>query len=148
MSNPPAEQGIARSLALAHMRIESVARQRREPFYVLDGDLALAGFEGVTQLEIVEWNAKGMHAGITHPAAARPSVAGGRDGIGRALYRGALHVVQNSAYSSHLLAASGAAGPAMSQLRKRRAVARRFLRTSAVHHQHASMIRRQASDQS
>ena len=75
MRHSTAEQRVARRLGIAHVRVEVVARQRREPLDVLDRDLAFGGFERVAQLQPVEGNAKRMHLGVAQPAAPDPAAA-------------------------------------------------------------------------
>src|SRR5208283_5716893 len=85
---------------------EGVAGQRREALDVRGGDLALGGLERIAQFKLVECNAKRMNSRIAQPAAAHPSAAQRRQRVRRPLDRRALHVVQDSAYAAHLLAAS------------------------------------------
>ena len=56
-----------------------------------------------------------------------------------ALKRGALHVVHHAVQAAHLLAAAGASGTAMDQVRKRRAVAGGFLRAIAVENEQTAV---------
>ena len=66
--------------------------------------------------------------------------------VGLALHGGALHVVQDAADAAHLLAAAGAAGPAVHELRHRRAVAGRLLGVVAVEHQQPAVPGSDAED--
>ena len=94
-------------------------RQGRELLDVGNRDLALRGFQRVAQLELVEGDAERVAPRIELPAAPDPTPADGCDGVGRALHRGALHVVQHAANAAHLLAAAGASRAAVNQRRQR-----------------------------
>src|SRR5256885_4730341 len=67
-----------------------------------------------------------------------------RHDIGGALHGGALHVVHHAADAAHLLAAAGAPGTPVHQVRQRRAVAGGLLGTVAVYDHHAPPIPRPA----
>ena len=96
---------------------------------VRDRDFALRGVERVADRELVERLAERMHARIALRRRRASSVQStARERVGRALHGGALHVVQHAADAAHLLAAAGAAGTAVHQMRQRRAVPGRFLR--------------------
>src|SRR5882672_12209659 len=89
-----------------------------------------------------------MSAGIAQPAAAHPAAGGRGQGVGRSLYRGALHIVKDPANTAHLFAAAGAARAPVDQWGERRAVARGLFRARSIHDQDAAMVRREPEDDS
>ena len=70
-----------------------------------------------------------------------------RQHVGRALHGRALHVVQHGADAAELLAAAGAAGAAVHEMRNGGAVACRGAGVVAVEDQHAAVERGDASDE-
>ncbi len=58
MCDAAAEQRIARSLGIARVSVEVIARERRETLDIQSGDLALAGVKGISQLQIMKGDAE------------------------------------------------------------------------------------------
>ena len=88
--------------------------------------------------------------GLEREVAVRAGVPDAGDGgqhVRRALDGGALHVVQDGADAAELLAAAGAAGAAVDQVRDRGAVAGGAAGVLAVEHEHAAVVGGDAGDE-
>jgi hypothetical protein len=104
-------------------------------------DLPRPGRDAVADLQLGHRLAERVPAGLVRGRAARVDAGDRRQHLGRALHRGALHVVQHRPQAAELLAAARAAGAAVHQVRERRAVAGRLLRRRRVEHEDAAVVR-------
>src|ERR1700709_2615340 len=72
----------------------------------------------------------------------------GRQPRRRSLHRRALHVMKHGAQAAEFLAAAGTAGTAMHEIGQRRTMPGGFPGAIAVHNENATVIRRDAEDDS
>src|ERR1700716_4228695 len=96
----------------------------------------------------MEGNSEWMSPGIAEPAAPHPAATGRGKGVGRTLYRGALHIVKDPANPSHLFTTAGPTGTPVDQWGARSAMARGLFRARSVHDQDAAVVRRKPEDDS
>src|SRR5262249_42383101 len=113
VSDATAEQWVASCSRFVHVGVELVAGQLRKPLDVRDRDLALAGVEGIPDLQRAEGLAKRMHARIELFCSFHPSPRHGRNHARTSLYRSPLHVVQHTANTTQFFAPTGAARSSM-----------------------------------
>ena len=141
MGDATREERVGRCGLLVGVRVEGVPGELREVRDVLERDLPPLRFEGVADAQVRQRLRERMVAEAAlrsrHPLPADRGehVRGGLDG-------GALHEVRDAAQTAHLLAAAGAAGPAVDEGGQRGPVSRRLLGVIAVEDEDATMPRR------
>ena len=79
-------------------------------------------YQGVTELQLFEGFSKRMHARVVLIGTFNPAVADACQCLRRSLNGRSLHVMQYAADTAHFLAATGASGTAVNEMRERRAM--------------------------
>ncbi|CAI7671466.1 unnamed protein product, partial [Penicillium discolor] len=139
------EERVRRRRRLVHVRVERVARERRERLDVVEGDGARGADDLIADAQLRQRLPEGVHAVVGVERAGRgplvPDAGERGHHLRGALHRGALHVVQHRPDAAELLAAAGATGAAVHEVRERGAVAGRAAGVVAVEEEYAAVVR-------
>ena len=126
MRHPAREERIGLCRILVHVSVERVAGKLGEVFDVFQRDGTRTCRNGFADLQFAEPPGERMRRRLDLFCARQPLSGNAGQNVGRTLNGRALHVVEHATNPAQLLAAAGAARPAMHHVRHRRAMPGRF----------------------